>query len=229
MADNSSKVETGSPFVEQPLSTQERQVYVVDDDPRIRRSLHFMLSSEGYQCWTFSSASDFLAHLPDLVPSPILLDIRMEKISGMQLLTILADREIFWPVIMMTAHGDITTAVQTIKLGATDFLEKPFELHELTAILDTALASILQMQDLENVKHKTKRLFNLLTSREHEVISRLATGSPNKTVAFNLSLSTRTVEMHRSNALAKLHVKSIAEVITLASIGGIKLTPDPSC
>lgn len=220
-----SKLETRLPHIDPPPSMQKNQVYVIDDDLQIRRSLHFLLSSSGYQCWTFSSALDFLEHLPNLTPAPILLDVRMEKISGIDLLAILADRGIRWPVIIMTAHGDIATAVQTIKLGAIEFLEKPFELETLESILQPAFANLLQIQAAEEVRNNSMRLFEALTAREFEVVSQLTAGAPNKEVAFNLSLSTRTVEMHRSNALAKLHVKSIAEVLRLAAEGGIKLTP----
>ena len=225
MVIENSKLETGLLTADQPILESRRQVYVIDDDLQMRRSLHFLLSGAGYQCWTFSSASDFLEHLPDLTPSPILLDIRMEKISGIELLSILADREIGWPVIIMTAHGDIATAVQTIKLGAAEFLEKPFELEALESVLQQASKNLLVIQVAEEAKHNAKRLFDALTSREYEVVSQLAAGSPNKAVAFSLSLSTRTVEMHRSNALAKLRVKSLAEVVRLAADGGIKLTP----
>lgn len=219
--------EMASPSPDQPLSAPSSQVYVIDDDLQMRRSLHFLLSSAGYQCWTFSSASDFLEHLPSLTPAPILLDIRMEKISGIELLSILADRGIGWPVIIMTAHGDVSTAVQTIKLGAAEFLEKPFELETLELVLQSAFANIVQIQATEEAKRKSKSLFDTLTSREYEVVSQLAAGSSNKAVAFSLSLSIRTVEMHRSNALAKLHVKSIAEVLRLAADACIKITPHP--
>lgn len=203
--------------------SKDRPVYVVDDDLQMRRSLHFLLSNSGYRCWTFSSASDFLEHLPDLAPSPILLDVRMDHISGIDLLSILSDRGINWPVIIMTAHGDIATAVQTIKLGAVEFLEKPFEFSSLEAVLQLAFKNHLQLKAAEEAKQLSKRLFDTLTTREYEILSQLAGGLPNKEVAFRLSLSTRTVEMHRSNALAKLRVKSIAAVIRLAADGGIQL------
>lgn len=219
--------EMASPSADQPLSVPPSQVYVIDDDLQMRRSLHFLLSSAGYQCWTFSSASDFLDNLTNLTPSPILLDVRMEKISGIELLSILADRGIGWPVIIMTAHGDVATAVQAIKLGAIEFLEKPFELETLESVLQSAFASLVQIQTGEEAQRNSKRLFDTLTSREYEVVSQLAAGSPNKEVAFSLSLSIRTVEMHRSNALAKLQVKSIAEVLRLAADACIKLTPHP--
>jgi two-component system response regulator FixJ len=227
MVVENSKLETRLLPLDQPLLPSQHQVYVIDDDLQIRQSLHFLLSSAGHQCRMFSSASDFLEHLPNLTPSLILLDIRMKEISGIQLLTILADRGIAWPVIMMTAHGDIATAVQTMQLGASEFLEKPFELEMLEAVLQRASKNLFRIQAAEEAKRNSKSLFDTLTSREYEVVSQLAAGSPNKAVAFSLSLSPRTVEMHRSNALAKLGVKSIAEVLHLAADGSIDLTPAP--
>lgn len=218
--------EMAYPYTDQLPSAPPSHVYVIDDDLQMRRSLHFSISSAGYQCWTFSSASDFLKHLTNLTPATILLDIRMEKISGIELLSILADRGIGWPVIIMTAHGDVATAVQTIKLGAVEFLEKPFELETLESVLQLASKNLLQTQAAQEAKNNSKRLFDKLTSREYEVVSQLAAGSPNKAVAFALSISIRTVEMHRSNALAKLYVKSIAEVLRLAADGSIVITPD---
>lgn len=227
MAIENSKRETGFSVTNQSFSAPLSQVYVIDDDLQMRQSLHFLLTTAGYQCWPFSSATDFLEHLPNLTPSPILLDIRMEKISGIELLSILADRGINWPIIIMTAHGDVATAVRTIKLGAAEFLEKPFELETLESVLQLASKNLLHIQATEGAKHNSKRLFNTLTSREYEVVAELVAGSPNKAVAFSLSLSIRTVEMHRSNALAKLRAKSIAEVLRLAADSGIQLTPRP--
>ncbi len=217
--------DSASPSNTQTLLPTPSTFYVIDDELQMRRSLHFLLSNSGYQCWTFASASDFLENLPNLTPSPILLDVRMEKVSGIDLLSILADHGIKWPVIIMTAHGDIATAVQALKLGAIEFLEKPFELEMLQSVLQSASANLLQIQKLEHAKQNSKRLFDKLTAREYEVISQLAAGSANKEVAFHLSLSPRTVEMHRSNALSKLHVRSIAEVLRLATDGDIKFAP----
>ena len=226
MTIENSKLEIRLAVPTQSFSATLSQVYVIDDDLQMRRSLHFLLTSAGYQCWPL--ASDFLEHLPNLTPWPILLDIRMEKISGIELLSILADRGINWPIIIMTAHGDVATAVRAIKLGAAEFfLEKPFEPETLESVLQLASKNLFQIQATEEAKHNSKRLFDTLTPREYEVVSELAAGSPNKAVAFSLSLSIRTVEMHRSNSLAKLRVKSIAEVLRLAADGGIKLTPPP--
>lgn len=196
-------------------------VYVIDDDPQLRRSLHLLLSTTGFISWPFASASDFLDNLPSLIPAPILVDVCMEPITGIELMAILADRGIKWPVIVMTGHGEIPIAVQAIKLGATEFLEKPFTLESLETSLNAAIADISSIAIAEERKSKSKHLFAALTSRELEVMKELISGASNKVVAYNMSLSVRTIEMHRANALAKLECKNVAEVIRIANDAGI--------
>lgn len=198
-------------------TSQEHQIYVIDDDPYIRRSMHFMLSAAGFTCWPFACASDFLDSLPTLAPAPIVLDVRMADIDGIALMKILCAREIRWPVIIMTAHGDIPTAVETIKLGAIEFLEKPFKLELMETALHAALAQLASINVAEEVRRNSRTLFNSLSRREMDVIQLLMRGIPNKIAAGELSLSVRTIEMHRSNALRKLKVKSIAEAVGLAN------------
>ena len=197
------------------------QVYVIDDDPQLRRSLHFLLSTAGFVSWSFASATDFLDHLPNLKPAPILVDVRMESISGLELVAILSERDVKWPVIVMTGHGEIPIAVQAIKSGATDFLEKPFEFESLETSLHTAMADLTRIAAAEESRAQSKRLLASLTSRELEVIKELMNGMSNKLAAYNLSLSVRTIEMHRANALAKLKSRSIAEVIRIARDAGM--------
>lgn len=198
-----------------------KQVYVIDDDSELRRSLKFLLSTAGFVSWPFASASDFLDNLPNLKPAPILVDVRMEPISGVELMAILSERGIKWPVIVMTGHGDIPIAVQAIQLGAIEFLEKPFKLESLESSLHTAMVDLSNIAMAEESRSKSKRLFGALTSRELEVMQELMKGTPNKMAAYNLSLSVRTIEMHRANALAKLECRSIAEVIRIARDAGI--------
>jgi two-component system response regulator FixJ len=200
-----------------PGEKQEPRVYVIDDDSEVRRSLHFLLSTAGLVSWPFASAADFLDNLEALEPAPILLDIRMPEIDGVQLMNILLDRGIEWPVIAMTAHGNIPVAVQTIKLGAIEFLEKPFEFEALETCLHYAFGQLAAAGKTVAVRDNARRLFETLSPRETEVASILMQGMSNKTAAHLLSLSVRTIEMHRANALTKLEVKSIAEVVRLAS------------
>lgn len=205
-------------------SKPSNQIYVIDDDVVVRRSLHFVLETAGYLSWPFASAMDFLENLPDLAPAPILLDVRMPNIDGIQLMTMLSDRGIDWPIIIMTAHGDIPVAVQTIKMGAIEFLEKPFELNALELALHAAINNLSSLTQAAKIRQDTHHLFDLLTPREVEVIMALMEGLSNKATAYQLSLSVRTVEMHRANALIKLKVRSIAEAISLAGKAGVTLT-----
>lgn len=192
-------------------------VYVIDDESEVRRSLHFLLSTANMVSWPFASACDFLDSLDSLEPAPILLNIRMPKIDGVELMNRLRERDIDWPVIAMTAHGDIPIAVQVIKLGAIEFLEKPFEFETLQACLQNAFSQLAAGTKTVVVRNAARDLFGLLSPRETEVINVLMQGISNKAAAHDLSLSVRTVEMHRANALAKLKVKSIAEVVRLAN------------
>ena len=199
------------------------RVYIIDDESEVRRSLNVLLSTAGIVSWPFASASDFLDNLDNLEPAPILLDVRMPKIDGIQLMTILSERGIDWPIIVMTAHGEIAVAVQAIKLGAVEFLEKPFEFEILEISLQNAFAQVSTSNESNTVRDNASRLFALLSSRETEVVTILMQGIANKVAAHLLSLSVRTIEMHRANALAKLQVKSMAEVVRLASLADLSL------
>lgn len=199
-------------------------VYVIDDDVGVRRSLHHELSTYGFISWPFSSPSDFLENLPSLQPAPIMVEVGMEPISGLQLLRIIYERGIRWPVIAMAAHTDIPTAVLAIKLGAIDILEKPLEFEVLKTSLHAAMGQLANTQNAAEIRDRTRRLFDSLSPREVEVMMACMEGLSNKLAAHRLSLSVRTIEMHRANALLKLKVKSMAEVVLLARNAGIALT-----
>ena len=210
-----------------------RSVYVVDDDSDMRKSLRFLLASSAITAWPFSAAADFVDQLPELAPAPILLDIRMADIDGIELLEILRERDVSWPVIVMTAHGDVSVAVRAMKLGAVEFIEKPFSPDLLENALDQAFATLSQSMQAQHNRDQARKVFGELTNREREIVDLLMQGVPNKLAAHRLGLSVRTVEMHRGNALAKLEVKSIAEVMALAALAdlvpppqGAPVTPD---
>lgn len=198
-------------------TTPGSPVYVIDDESEVRRSLHFLLSTIGLVSWPFASAQDFLDNFAALEPAPILLDIRMPAIDGLQLMSLLRQRGVNWPIIIISAHGDVQVAVKAIKLGAIEFLEKPFEFESLDTSLQSAFAQLAQLNDSFAARNAARAALALLSPRESEVIKVLMRGIPNKTAAHMLDLSVRTVEMHRANALTKLKVKSIAEVIRLAT------------
>lgn len=200
-------------------------VYVIDDESEVRRSLHFLLSTIGLVSWPFASAQDFLDNFAALEPAPILLDIRMPAIDGLQLMSLMRQRGVNWPIIIISAHGDVQVAVKAIKLGAIEFLEKPFEFESLNVSLQSAFAQLAQLNDSFAARNAASAALALLSPRETEVIKVLMRGIPNKTAAHMLDLSVRTVEMHRANALAKLKVKSIAEVIRLSTAAELDFVP----
>ena len=201
-------------------STGKRILYVVDDNAEVRKSLHFALDSSGVMVWPFATPADFLDSLADLTPAPILLDVRMPEIDGIQLLQIVRSRLIEWPVIMMTAHGDIPIAVASMKLGALDFLEKPFAIERLEEMLDAAYARVAEVVVTTDQRSRAMTTFAALSGREKQVALGLASGKTNKDISKNLDISVRTVEIHRASALRKLGVKSTADAVRLLIAAG---------
>jgi two-component system response regulator FixJ len=201
-------------------STEKRILYVVDDNAEVRKSLHFALDSSGIMVWPFATPTDFLDSLAGLIPAPILLDVRMPDIDGVQLLQIVRERSIEWPVIMMTAHGDIPVAVASMKLGALDFLEKPFAIERLEEMLDAAFAKVTEVVVTTDQRSRAMRTFAALSGREKQVALGLASGKTNKDIAKHLDISVRTVEIHRASALRKMDVKSTADAVRLLIAAG---------
>lgn len=206
-----------------------RCIYVIDDSIEFKRSLNFVLKTAEISSWPFVSAEDFLDNLANLEPAPILIDIRLQNMVGMKLMEILLGRQINWPILAMTVHADIPTAVRTLKMGAFEFLEKPFDTDLLLTAIQLAWDELDRMKESEDVIRKARQLIDTLTPRETEVIRALIGGVSNKIAAFHLSLSVRTIEMHRANALQKLKVKNIAEVVRLAQDAGIDAAPRTEC
>lgn len=204
-------------FLQEPTTTETapRRVYIVDDNSDIRRSLHFSLSTVNIVGWPFVCAQDFLDEAASLTPAPLLLDVKMPGIDGIEALTMLREQGINWPTIMMSAHGDISTAVKSIQLGAVDFLEKPFKFEELVELLDAAHDNLAQTGEGRFSKHDAQELLGRMSPRETEIIERLVQGDANKKVASDLGLSVRTVEVHRANAMAKIGVKSLSQILAL--------------
>ncbi len=191
--------------------------YIVDDNAEMRQSLSFLLETIGITPRLFESGEAFLNCLADLEAAPIVLDIRMAGIDGVGVLAELATRGVKWPVIMMTGHGDIAIAVQSMKLGAIEFLEKPFEPEMLETSLTRAFGILVETTKLLHEQTAARQQLATLTPRENDVVRSLVDGAPNKIVAYRLGLSPRTVEMHRANAFAKLGLKNIAELVKLVS------------
>jgi two-component system, LuxR family, response regulator FixJ len=193
-----------------------RLVHIVDDDEAIRRSVSFALKTSGFQVRTYESGSEILKSAPALEAGCILLDIRMPGMDGLEVQEELKGKGVTLPVIIMTGHGDVTLAVRAMKAGAIDFIEKPFEKAVLLAAIDHGLSRIRQSAaTVKEAKDAAVRL-QLLTARERDVLHGLAKGLPNKTIAYDLGISPRTVEIHRANLMSKLGVKSLSEALRIA-------------
>ena len=191
-------------------------VHVVDDDAAVRKSLAFLLASEGLPARLHESASGFLDDAPRIEAGCIVTDVRMPGIDGIELIRRLKERGIALPVIVMTGHADVPMAVEAMKEGAIDFLEKPFGDEVFLAAVRSALAR--QEKDSHHGIQITEiqGRFDALSERERQVLEGLVAGKANKAIAYDLGISPRTVEIYRANVMAKMQAKSLSELVRLA-------------
>ena len=203
--------------------TERRLVHIVDDEDAIRRSAGFMLRTSGFSVETWASGLAFLKEVRHLEQGCILLDVRMPEMDGLAVQAALTERGIAMPVIVLTGHGDISIAVQAMKGGAVDFLEKPFERTVLLAALDTAFARLGAAGDRSARAAEATVRLGILTPRERDVLEGLAHGLPNKAIAYDLGISPRTVEVHRANLMSKLDVRSLSDALRIAFAAGMGL------
>jgi len=196
--------------------SDERLVHLVDDDDAIRRSAGFMLKTSGFRVQTYESGDQLLKSAASLDLGCILLDIRMPGMDGLEVQQALKERGVGLPVVIMTGHGDVTLAVQAMKAGAIDFIEKPFEKAVLLEAIDQAFHRLERSAEVRERAKEAEVRLNGLTPREREVLDGLAQGLPNKTIAYDLGISPRTVEIHRANLMTKLGVKSLSEALRIA-------------
>ena len=199
----------------QQSTLPEHIVYIIDDDKDVCESLSWLLQSVQIEVQIFNSAIDFLNFPLPHRPACLLLDIRMRGMSGLQLQETLIHRKLNLPIIFMTGHGDISMAVQAMRKGAFDFLEKPFNPQHML----NQVQSCLQKAEIDFVAEENKRQqrlkLNLLSPREREIIDYLVDGLPSKVIAQKLNISHKTVEIHRSNIRQKLGTESIAHIVNL--------------
>jgi len=205
------------------MSAEPRRSYVVDDEEGVRHSLTLLLRSASYAVETFETGDAFLrAAGPDLPFGCVLLDIRMQGADGLQVQRVLAERGLPHPVVMITAHGDVPLAVQAMKAGACDFIEKPFTAEEILRAAEAALErGACTQADAREAAEATARIA-ALSPREGEVLQGLVAGRQNKMIAQDLGISPRTVEIHRGNLMAKLGVHSLPEVVRIAIAAGVR-------
>ena len=198
-----------------------RMVHLVDDDEAIRRSVSFMLRTSGLLVKTYASGVEFLQVGRDVAAGCILLDVRMPGMDGLEVQQALRERGIFLPVIVMTGHGDVNVAVQAMKAGAIDFIEKPFDKSVLLGAIEQGFHRIERAGKRHARADEAKVRLEALTSRELDVLKGLVQGYPNKTIAYDLGISPRTVEIHRANLMTKLDVTSLSEALRIAFAAGL--------
>ncbi len=205
--------------------SHQRTIYVVDGDLETRRSLTINLASIGAEAWPFGSGGEFLEILGHLMPGCILLD--MDAKDGLDVLAALVARETGWPILAMSAAPKVEIAVQAMKLGALDFLEKPVDATKLAAALIPAWNALEASLEQGEARRVAQSRLARLTARELDISLALFGGRSNKTVAHELGISVRTVEMHRAHIMAKLGVKSIAEAAVMATHAGLSIAHRP--
>ena len=203
------------------MPTDTAIVYVIDDDEAARQSLEFLLRANTFNVETFDSATAFLKVAPGLKSGCVITDVRMPGISGMELLRRLGELKIPLPVIVITGHGDVPLAVEAMKFGALDFLEKPFDDNILLA----SVRSALQRQHGDTQQQAERAIIDerlaALSNREREVLQGLVAGHANKRIAFDLGISPRTVEIYRANLMTKMQAASLSDLVRMALISGM--------
>jgi len=196
--------------------TADAQIHVIDDDDAVRDSLAFLLRSAGFEAVTHESATAFLETSPGTRQACIITDVRMPGIDGVELLRRLAAEGTGQPVIVMTGHGDIALAVEAMKLGAFDFVEKPFDDEVILAAVRAALAQREGEEQHRARKVEIGERVAALSPRERQVLLGLLKGRANKTIAYELGISARTVEVYRANLMTKMQAASLSELIRMA-------------
>ena len=209
-------------------NSDQRIVHLIDDDKAVRRSVSFMLKVLGYRVSAYETGDAFLRAAKDIEDGCILLDIRMPGMDGLEVQLALQRQGVALPVVIMTGHGDITLAVEAMKAGAVDFIEKPLEKEALVRTLEEGFSRLSHKECTRDRKLNATIQLQALTSRERAVLDGLVRGLPNKTIAGELAISPRTVEIHRANVMSKLRVRSLSEALRIALAAAGELGPDAS-
>jgi two-component system, LuxR family, response regulator FixJ len=197
------------------------KVYVIDDDEAMRDSLEFLLGAAEFQVSPFESALNFLDALPTIEFGCVVSDVRMPGIDGIELLKRLKAGGSLFPVVIMTGHGDVPLAVEAMKLGAMDFVEKPFEDDRLIGMIETALRQAAPGVKSEAITLDIQSRIASLSPRERQVMDGLIAGLSNKLIAREYDISPRTIEVYRANVMTKMQAASLSELVRLAMRGGV--------
>jgi two-component system, LuxR family, response regulator FixJ len=199
----------------------ERKVYVIDDDAAMRDSLSFLLDAAGFDVTMFDTATKFLDALPRLDFGCVVSDVRMPCIDGIELLKRMKALKSRFPIAIITGHGDVPLAVEAMKLGAVDFLEKPFEDDRLIAMIDAAIRQSDPAARDQAVTRDLAARIASLSPRERQVMDGLIAGLSNKLIARDYDISPRTIEVYRANVMTKMQANSLSELVRLAMRGGL--------
>lgn len=194
----------------------EGLIHVIDDDDAMRESLGFLLESAGLSARTYESALQFLDAALDEAPACVVTDVRMPDMNGLELVRRLRARGIGLPVIVITGHGDVPLAVEAMKAGVVDFLEKPFDDEIFLISVRAALDSGVRASQQEADKGRFEKMLSVLSPREKEVLKGVVAGKPNKIIAYELGISPRTVEVYRANVMTKTGAASLSELVRMA-------------
>jgi two-component system response regulator FixJ len=203
------------------MTQHKGNVYVVDDDAAMRDSLDFLLGSAGFNVTLFDNAVAFLGSLPGLSFGCVVSDVRMPDMDGIDLLRQLKREPKSLPIVIMTGHGDIPLAVEAMKLGAVDFLEKPFEGERLVIMINTVLSQVVSLAERDSATADIASRIASLSPRERQVMDGLVAGLSNKLIARDYNISPRTIEVYRANVMTKMQANGISELVRLAMRAGI--------
>jgi two-component system, LuxR family, response regulator FixJ len=193
-------------------------VHLIDDDDGVRQAVAFLLTTSGFAVRVYESAPAFLGALPTVQPGCIVTDVRMPEMDGLELQRQLKLRGIGLPVIVITGHGDVPLAVEAMKAGAVDFIEKPFNDEKLLSAIRVAIDRHARDSHRDDEIASIRSKLDALSPREREVLDGLVAGLPNKTIAYDLKISARTVEVHRANLMARMGAGSLADLVRMAFV-----------
>jgi len=199
-------------------------VYVIDDDEAVRDGLSGLLDAGGYTCRTFSAAQEFLQAAPTLRPGCVIVDIRMPAMDGLELQRRLAAQGLPFPLIVITGHGDVPLAVRAMKAGALDFIEKPFAAKAILESTKNAMRRVVEPREANPLEMTARARVESLSRREREVLQGLLAGLANKSIAYGLGISPRTVEVHRGRLMQKMGARSLSELVRLGIAAGLEPT-----
>jgi two-component system, LuxR family, response regulator FixJ len=203
------------------MPSDKAVIHVIDDDEAMRQSLAFLLGTVGMEVQTYESAVAFLEVAPTVKAGCVITDVRMPGLSGVDLLRQLRERKLGIPVIVITGHGDVPLAVEAMKIGAMDFLEKPFDDEALLASVRSALNQLDRDRKREAERSEIEGRLATLSNRERDVLQGLVAGHANKQIAYDLGISPRTIEIYRANLMTKMQAASLSDLVRMALIAGL--------